>query len=153
VHCTISLDNLLCSAHIALARRATPRKRNQKAAPRRRKRVATIQTDTIQKFSKDNADAALKSFGVVSKGAQAIAVETADYAKKSFEQSTATLEKLVGAKTLDKAIEIQTDFVKSAYEGFVAQSTKLGELYASLAKEAFKPYEGLVAVANGKAAK
>ena len=107
-----------------------------------------IQIDTIQKFSKDNADAALKSFGVVSKGAQAIAVETADYAKKSFEQSTATLEKLVGAKTLDKAIEIQTD-----YEGFVAQSTRLGELYASLAKEAFKPYEGLVAVANGKAAK
>ena len=49
-----------------------------------------IQIDTIQKFSKDNADAALKSFGVVSKGAQAIAVETADYAKKSFEQSTAT---------------------------------------------------------------
>ena len=111
------------------------------------------QFDTIQKFGKDNVDAALKSFGTVSKGAQTIAVETADYAKKSFEQRTATLEKLVGAKTLDKAIEIQTDFVKSAYEGFVAQSTKLGELYAILAKEAFKPYEGLVAVANGKAAK
>ena len=112
-----------------------------------------IQIDTIQKFSKDNADAALKSFGVVSKGAQAIAGRDRRLRQKSFEQSTATLEKLVGAKTLDKAIEIQTDFVKSAYEGFVAQSTKLGELYASLAKEAFKPYEGLVAVANGKAAK
>ena len=111
------------------------------------------QFENVQKFGKENADAALKSFGAVSKGVQAIAVETTDYAKKSFEQGTATLEKLVGAKTLDKAIEIQTDFVKSAYEGFVAQSTKLGELYASLAKEAFKPYEGLVAVANGKAAK
>src|SRR5829696_2882617 len=147
------LLTIYCAVHIFPLRGGQPRKRNQKAALRRRKRVAMIQIDTIQKFSKDNADAALKSFGVVSKGAQAIAVETADYAKKSFEQSTATLEKLVGAKTLDKAIEIQTDFVKSAYEGFVAQSTKLGELYASLAKEAFKPYEGLVAVANGKAAK
>jgi phasin family protein len=107
------------------------------------------QFDTIQKFSKDNVDAALKSFGVVSKGAQAIAVETADYAKKSFEQSTAVFEKLLGAKSLDKAIEIQTDYVKSAYEGFVAQSTKLGELYTNLAKEAFKPYEGIVAAANG----
>ena len=112
------------------------------------------QFDTIQKFSKDNVDAALKSFGVVSKSAQAIAVETADFAKKSFEQSTATFEKLLGAKSLEKAIEIQTDYVKSAYEGFVAQSTKLGELYTNLAKEAFKPYEGLVAVAaNGKVAK
>ena len=103
------------------------------------------QFDQIQKFGQENVDAAMKAFGTVSKGAQAIAVETADYAKKSFEQSTATLEKLLGTKTLDKAIELQTDYMKSAYEGFVAQSTKLGELYANLAKDAFKPYEGLVA--------
>ena len=68
-----------------------------------------------------------------------------DYAKKSFEQSTATVEKLVGAKTLDKAIEIHTDYLKNAYEGFVVQSTKIGELYAGVAKEAFKPYERLAA--------
>jgi hypothetical protein len=103
------------------------------------------QFDQFQKFSQGNVDAALKSFGVVSKSAQAIAVEATDYAKKSFDQGTATLEKLIGAKTLDKAIEIQTDYLKSAYEGFLAQSTKLGELYATLAKEAFKPYEGIIA--------
>jgi hypothetical protein len=104
-----------------------------------------IQFDQIQKLGKDNADAALKSFGAVSKGAQAIAVESADFAKKSFEQGTATIEKLVGAKTIEKAIEIQTDYVRSAYEGMVAQSTKIGELYASLAKDLFKPYETLAA--------
>jgi hypothetical protein len=103
------------------------------------------QFDQFQKFSQGNVDAAMKSFGAVSKSAQAIAEEAADYAKKSFEQGTATLEKLVGAKTLDKAIEVQTDYLKSTYEGFVAQSTKMGELYATLAKEAFKPYEGIVA--------
>jgi hypothetical protein len=104
-----------------------------------------IQFDQIQKLGKDNADAALKSFGAVSKGAQAIAVESADFAKKSFEQGTATIEKLIGAKTVEKAIEIQTDYVRSAYEGMVAQSTKIGELYASLAKDVFKPYETLAA--------
>ncbi len=104
-----------------------------------------IQFDQIQKLGKDNTDAALKSFGAVSKGAQAIAVESADFAKKSFEQGTATIEKLVGAKTLDKAIEIQTDYVRSAYEGLVAQSTKMGQLYANLAKDVFKPYETVVA--------
>ena len=103
------------------------------------------QFENIQKIGKDNVDAALKSFGAVSKGAQAIAVETADYAKKSFEQGTAALEKLVGVKSLDKAIEVQTDYVKSSYEGFVAQSSKIGELTANIAKEAFKPYEGFVA--------
>jgi hypothetical protein len=49
------------------------------------------QFDQFQKLGKDNADAALKTFGAVSKSAQAIAVESADFAKKSFEQSTATL--------------------------------------------------------------
>jgi hypothetical protein len=104
-----------------------------------------IQFDQIQKLGKDNADAALKTFGAVSKGAQTIAVESADFAKKSFEQGTATIEKLVGAKTLDKALEIQTAYLRSAYEGLVAQSTKMGELYANLAKDAFKPYETIVA--------
>jgi hypothetical protein len=103
-----------------------------------------IQFDTIQQLGKNNVDAALKSFGVVSKGAQTVAVETADFAKRSFEQSSATIEKLAGARTLDKAVEIQTDFVKTSYESLLAQATKMGELYASMAREAYAPIEGLV---------
>src|SRR5215213_3766510 len=113
------------------------------ARRRRRRETMTPQFDNIQKVGKDNVEAALKSFGAVSKGAQAIAVETADYAKKSFEQGTATLEKLVGVTTLHKAIEIQTDYLKTSYEGFVAQSSKVGELAANTAKEAFQPFEGV----------
>jgi phasin family protein len=104
--------------------------------------------DNFQKLGKEQVEATLKTFGSVSKGAQNIAVELADYSKKSFEESTATIEKLVGAKTLDKAVEIQTDYLKTAYEGFIAQSTKLSELYTDLAKEMFKPYEGLYAKVN-----
>jgi hypothetical protein len=97
--------------------------------------------DDIQKYSKDNLDATVKAWGQVSKNVQAIAAETADYSKKSFEEGSAALEKLLGAKSLDKAIEIQTSYAKTAYEGFVAQATKMGELYAGLAKETYKPFE------------
>src|ERR1700687_5464802 len=99
--------------------------------------------DDIQKYSKDNLDATVKAWGQVSKGVQAIATETADYSKKSFEEGSAALEKLFGAKSLEKAIEIQTAYAKTAYEGFVAQATKMGELYADLAKESCKPFENL----------
>jgi hypothetical protein len=95
----------------------------------------------IQQMGKDQMDLSLKSFGALSNGVQAIAVEVADYSKKSFEEGTAAVEKLLGAKTLDKAIEVQSDYLKAAYEGFVSQATKIGELYADLAKEAYKPYE------------
>jgi hypothetical protein len=99
--------------------------------------------DDLQKLGKDNADIALKQFGAVSKGFQAIATEVADYSKKSFEESTAAFEKLMGAKSFEKAIEIQSDFMKTAYEGFIAEATKLGELYTDLAKESYKPFEAM----------
>jgi len=104
--------------------------------------------EDLQQVGKENAEIALQSFGTLSKGSQAIAVEIADYSKKSFETGSAALEKLFGVKSLDKAIEVQTEFAKSAYEGFVAQATKLGELYADLAKETYKPYETLFAKAK-----
>ncbi len=97
--------------------------------------------DEMQKYGKDNVDASMKSFGAMSKGVQAIAAEVADYSKKSFEQGSAAMEKMFGVKTLEKAIEVQTDYAKSAYEGFVSEATRLGELYADLAKEAYKPFE------------
>jgi hypothetical protein len=100
--------------------------------------------DDIQKYGKDHMDTTMKAWGQVSKGVQAIAAETADYSKKSFEEGSAALEKLLGAKSLEKAIEIQTAYAKTAYEGFVAQATKMGELYADLAKETYKPFETFV---------
>jgi hypothetical protein len=97
--------------------------------------------EDVQKLSKDNMDATMKSFGALSKASQTIAAELADYSKKSFEDSTKVVERLFGAKSVDKAIEIQTEYAKTAYEGFVAQATKIGEMYADLAKESYKPFE------------
>lgn len=103
--------------------------------------MATAAFDDIQKYSRDNMDLAMKSFGAISKGLQAVAVEVSDYSKKSFEDNSAFVEKITGVKTLDKAIELQTDFVKSSYETYLARVTKIGELYADIAKESYKPVE------------
>ena len=101
--------------------------------------------EDFQKLGKENVDTCMKQFGTVSKGWQTIATEFADYSKKSFEHGSATLESLLGAKSLEKAIEIQSDYVKTAYEGFVAEASKMGELYTDLAKETYKPLEGIIA--------
>jgi len=105
-------------------------------------------TDQMQKFSKDSMDMALASLGAWTKNAQAIASEVADYSKRSFEDSAAAWEKLMGAKSLEKAMEVQSEYLKSSYEDFVAQSTKLGELYADFAKETYKPFEGMLTKAS-----
>jgi phasin family protein len=105
-------------------------------------------TDEMQRLGKDNMDMALNSFGVWGKSAQAIMVEVVDYSKKSVEGSAAAWEKLLGAKSFEKAVEVQNDYLKSSYEGFVAEATKLSELYADLAKEAYKPFESAIAKAS-----
>ena len=74
--------------------------------------------EDVQKIGKDNMDASMKSFGAVSKSFQAIAVEAADYAKKAFEESTAASEKLATAKSLDKVMEVQADYLKTRVRGF-----------------------------------
>ena len=51
-------------------------------------------------------------------------------------------------KSLDKAIEVQTEYAKSAYEGFVSKASKIGELYADFAKETYKPFEAMLAKAK-----
>jgi len=104
--------------------------------------------EDLQQVGKENVEVAMKSAETLSKGAQAIAVEVADYSKKSFEDGSAMLEKLFGVKSLEKAIELQSEYAKTAYEGFVAKATKIGELYADLAKESYKPFETLMAKAK-----
>ena len=107
--------------------------------------------EDFQKFNKEQLEAFAASAEQVTKSAQQIAAEATDYSKKSFETSSAYVEKLLGVKSFDKALEIHTEFAKSSYEGLVAQATKFGELYSNLAKEAFKPFEGAIAKAQAAA--
>lgn len=101
----------------------------------------------LQKLGQDNLDAAVKALNVFSSNAQVIATESAEFARKSFEQGSATVEKLFGAQSLDKAIEVQAAYVKGTYDSLVSQSAKMGALYSSLATESLKPYEGLLSKA------
>jgi hypothetical protein len=81
-------------------------------------------------------------------GFHAIATAYGDYTKKSFEDTKSFVEKLSGVRSLDKAIEVQTEFAKTAYETFVSESQKIGALYADLAKQSYKPVGGFLAKMN-----
>ncbi|MEM6615950.1 MAG: phasin family protein [Pseudomonadota bacterium] len=100
--------------------------------------------DNMQKASKENMDTMMETFGTFSKSVQAIAVEVADYQKKAFEDTTAAAEKMMGAKSLDKVLEVQSEYAKSTYEEMVSQATKMSELYMDLAKDTYKPFESMI---------
>jgi phasin family protein len=99
------------------------------------------QFEDLQKLGQGNVDTMMKLFGEWNKGWQAIAAEMTDYTKRSFEESTQTVEKLMTAKSVEQAVEIQSSFVKRSYEEYVQQMSKIGGMYAEFAKEAYRPVE------------
>ena len=104
--------------------------------------------EDFQKFGA--TEAFTKAFAAQQKSAQAIAAEVQTYSKGQFEAGSQYVEKLLGVKSLDKAIELQQDYAKSSYEGFVTYANKLGELVSGAAKEAAKPFEAAAAKVAGK---
>jgi hypothetical protein len=99
-----------------------------------------LKIEDIQNYGKEQLEAVTG----LQNGFQAIASAYGDYGKRSYEDTRSFVEKLAGVKSLDKAIEAQTEYAKASYESFVADSQKIAGLYRDLARQAFKPIEGLV---------
>jgi len=78
-------------------------------------------------------------------GFQAIAVEANDYSKSALESSASFVQKLFAVRSFDGVIQIQSEFAKTSYAGFIAHATKMGELYSTLANQAFRPIEAAIA--------
>lgn len=109
--------------------------------------------EDMQVFGKEGFEAMVASGTAMTKGLQAIAQEVADYSRKSLEMSTGAFEKATAARSFERVIEVQQGYAKEAYEAFVAQATKLNEMYTAAAKEAYKPYEATFAAFGVKAPK
>ena len=121
-----------------------------KAGPQKGSEMSDVQKfgEEFQRVGKDGFDAAVHSFGVVNKGLQAIAAEVTDYSKKAFEDGTRAFEQLLGAKSFEQVIEIQSQYAKKAYDTYTAELSKLGEMYAGLTRNAYKPVEQAAAKAG-----
>ena len=98
--------------------------------------AAVASTDTSQVHSQAGTAAAANTPSI---GFQTIATAYSDYTRKSFEEAQSFVEKLSGVRSLDKALEVQAEFAKQAYETFVADSQKIRELYGELARQTLKP--------------
>lgn len=111
----------------------------------------TNNVEDFQSFNKEQLEKAATSASSFAKSVQTIACETTSYSKKAVEDGAAFLEKLRQAKSVETAIQLQSEYAKTSCEAFIAQATKVAELYANLGKAAFKPIEeAITKVQSGK---
>lgn len=101
-------------------------------------------SNDFQKISKDSYDAMVRSYGELNRGFQDIGAQMTSYSKQAFAEATRTFEKLVGAKSLEHVIEIQSQYAKTSYDNWVAEASKIGEKFASVTRNAYKPVEQAV---------
>lgn len=106
--------------------------------------------EELQAFSRGGFEAYVAAATAMTKGFQSIAAESADFSRKTFEKSSQALEKVMTAKSIEKALELQQGYMKETYESFLTQVTKYNELYAAAVKEAYKPFEAQVASVTSK---
>ena len=96
-----------------------------------------LETATV--FGQENVEAVVTSSKIAAKAAETMGAEIAAYSKKAYEDGMAAAKELTTCKSVSEFFEKQTAFGKTSIEGFVAEATKLNEMYAAAAKEAFAP--------------
>ena len=75
----------------------------------------------------------------------AIAQAYGEYTRKSWLNGRFLVERLIAARSLDEAIEVQGEFAKQAYANFIVQSQKIGVLYGEWTQQFFRPLEKFAA--------
>lgn len=101
--------------------------------------------DQFLGYGKETVEAYVKAATVAGKGAETLHNEIYAYSKQSMEDSIAAAKAVLGTKSVHEAFELQSDYAKTAFEGYVGEMTKLSELMVSMTKEAFEPLQGRAA--------
>lgn len=98
--------------------------------------------ESTTEFSKDTVEAYVESATIAGKGIQAINSDAIAYSKQASEDFTAAAKAVLGSKSINEAISLQSDFVRNAFAGYVAQVTKYNEKAIAVAKESYAPLQG-----------
>lgn len=102
-------------------------------------------------FNKGNVEAIVESGKIAAKGFETLGQDNADYTRKSFEGLTATVKSLGSVKSPTDFFKLQGDYMRSAFDAAVAQTSKNTEAFIKLASDAAQPISNRFAVAVEKA--
>jgi phasin family protein len=95
-------------------------------------------------YGKDTVEAYTKAANVAAKGAETLHNELFAYSKQSIEDAIAQTKALMASKSVHEAIELQSDFAKTQFDGYVSKMTQLGEIVVATTKDSFAPIQGRV---------
>ena len=97
--------------------------------------------DQLITFSKDNAEAVVKSANATGKGLETINSEVLAYTRKSVEDGMAAAKAVLSSRTVEEAFQLQSEFGKAVFETYVDQLAKFGDMALATARRAAEPLQ------------
>jgi phasin family protein len=88
---------------------------------------------------KKNVEALVASATAAQKGAETLSAASLAYGKKSWEDGVAAAQSLTAARSVQELVELQTSWAKSAAETYLAEVTKMTDVFTASVKDSFKP--------------
>ena len=104
---------------------------SSRTSPAAASSVAPAYADLVE-FGRETIEAAMNSNAVLSVGIEAVGREVTLYARAAFQSAGEAARDLLGARTFEDVVRLQTDFAKRSFAGFVERNSKLSEFGCSL---------------------
>ena len=140
--------------------------KSTKTAPKTMKEFVDVETvtkkgaemaaksyDDIISFNQDNFEAIVEFGKATAKGVEELNAEVLAFNKVALEENIAAAKAVMGAKTVQEAVDLQTEWAKAWFDSYMSQATKVGELTAKVAQEAFAPVNDRLTAAVEKVVK
>lgn len=93
----------------------------------------------VADFHKGSVEAMIASVSALAKGVEKISTENAGFLKASFEESVATAKAASTSKSVQEAVDINSEFVRASIEKNLGQFNKVSELWLETARGAAEP--------------
>ena len=93
----------------------------------------------VSAFGKQNVEAWLASAGAAQRGFEALSARTVAFQKQALENHVAATKSLMTSKSVQEFAEKQNEYVKGAFEAYVAELTTVSDLVQGVAKETLQP--------------
>lgn len=106
--------------------------------------------EEMNEFSKGNIEALVELSKIAAKGIETLGQDAAEYGRKQLESATAAMKTLASVKSPTEFLKLHSDYMRSAFDAMVAETSKNTELMLKLAGEIAQPISNRVAVAAEK---
>jgi phasin family protein len=106
--------------------------------------------EDMNDFAKGNVEAIVESSKIAAKGFETIGQDAAEYSRKSFEGATAAMKQFASVKSPTELFKLQSDYMRSAFDSLVAETSKNTEAMLKLAGDVAQPLSNRASVAAEK---